>query len=146
MSKIEVPPLIGALLRHPAQTIHRRLVAELNAAGFSDLRLAHIAVLSYPGPEGRRPGELAEQAGMTKQAMNQLLQSLETLGYLRRSDDEEDGRARVVHFTDRGLAVWNKEYEILRDIEGEWRTTLGDGPFEQLKELLGDVWVSDLVP
>lgn len=146
MSKVEVPPLIGALLRHPAQTIHRRLVAELNAAGYTDLRLPHIAVLSYPGPEGRRPGELAEQAGMSKQAMNQLLLSLETLGYLQRSDDEEDGRARVVHFTDRGLAVWNKEYEILRQVEVEWRETLGAEPFEQLKKLLGDVWASDLVP
>ena len=28
--------LIGALLRVPAQAIHRRLIKELNAAGFED--------------------------------------------------------------------------------------------------------------
>ena len=146
MSKIEPPFLIGALFRVPGQVIHRRLVAGLNEAGFDDLRLPHIAVLSYPPPDGRRPTEMAEQANMSKQAMNQLLQSLEQLGYIQRSADEGDGRARVVHFTERGLAAWNKELEILTEIEAEWRKTLGEEAFEQLKKLLTDVWVSDLIP
>jgi hypothetical protein len=42
------------------------------------------AVRQFPGPEGVRPGLLAERAGMGKQAMNQLLRNLEGLGYLTR--------------------------------------------------------------
>jgi hypothetical protein len=72
--------LIGALLRVPSQAIHRRIIADLNRAGFDELRLPHIAVLQFPGPDGVRPGTLAERAGMSKQAMNQLLGSLEALG------------------------------------------------------------------
>jgi DNA-binding MarR family transcriptional regulator len=148
MSSIELPenPLIGALLRLPAQAIHRRLVADLNSAGFHELHLPHIAVFQYPGPDGCRPSELAERSGMSKQAMNQLLQSLEQLGYIRRRDSAEDGRARVVHFTERGHAAWNKIIEILLEIETEWRATLGDKHFDQLKDLLCEVWVSKLVP
>ena len=146
MSKLEPPWLIGALLRVPAQAIHRRLIVDLNEAGFDDLRLPHIAVLSYPGPDGCRPSELAERAGISKQAMNQLLQSLEQLGYIERSDAEEDGRARVVHLTERGNAAWFKEFEILAKIEDEWRAILGDKPFEQLKQLLAEVGVSDWIP
>jgi DNA-binding MarR family transcriptional regulator len=146
LSKIEPPWLIGALLRVPAQVIHRRLIADLNQAGFDDLRLPHIAVLSYPSADGCRPSELAERAGVSKQAMNQLLQSLEQLGYIRRSADETDGRARVVHFTERGLAAWYKEFEILAEIEAEWRAVLGDEAFEGLKKVLSDLWVSDLIP
>src|SRR3954447_11567284 len=86
--------LIGALLRVPAQAIHRRIINELNAAGFEDLRVPHMAVLQFPGPDGVRPGTLAERAGMSKQAMNQLLRSLEDLGYIVRSDAPEEGRAR----------------------------------------------------
>jgi DNA-binding MarR family transcriptional regulator len=134
------------LLRFPAQAIHRRLIADLNKAGFEDLRLPHMAVLQYPSPDGCRPIELAERAGMSKQAMNQLLQSLEELGYIQRSADEADGRARIVHFTERGRAAWNKIYEILVEIESEWRATLGERQFEELKALLREVWVSDLVP
>ena len=146
MSSLEPPPLIGALLRVPSQVIHRRLITDLNKAGFDDLRLPHIAVLSYPGPDGSRPSELAERAGMSKQAMNQLLQSLEQLGYIRRSEDEADGRARVVRLTDRGCAAWDEIHAILGEIEMEWRDALGAKEFEQLKRLLSRVWLSDLIP
>jgi DNA-binding MarR family transcriptional regulator len=145
MSKLEPPPLIGALLRFPSQAIHRRLIGDLNKAGFDDLRLPHIAVLQYPDPDGSRPSELAERAGISKQAMNQLLQSLEQLGYIRRVPDERDRRARIVRFTKRGRRVWNKIYEILVEIESEWRATLGANHFDRLKSLLYEVWASDLV-
>src|SRR5512142_3585882 len=78
--------LIGALLRVPAQAIQRRIIQELNAAGFDELSMPHMAVLQFPGPDGARPGTLAERAGMSKQAMNQRLRSLEGLGYIVRSN------------------------------------------------------------
>jgi DNA-binding MarR family transcriptional regulator len=140
-----VPPLIGALLRAPAQAIHRRLIAGLNNAGFDELKLPHMAVLQYPGPDGFRPSELAERAGMSKQAMNQLLQSLERYGYIQRGDAEDGGRARVVTSTERGRAAWDKMLEVLYDIERDWRETLGEERFAQLKHLLGEVWLTDLV-
>ena len=137
--------LIGALLRVPAQAIHRRLIAELNGAGFDDLRLPHMAVLQFPGPEGLRPGTLAERAGTSKQAMNQLLKSLEALGYLVRSDSRDGGRARIVRVTARGRAAYAKIHGILRDIEREWSAELGRGRFAELKRLLLRVWESPLI-
>jgi DNA-binding MarR family transcriptional regulator len=137
--------LIGALLRVPAQAIHRRIITELNAAGFDELRVPHMAVLQFPGPDAVRPGMLAERAGMSKQAMNQLLRSLEGLGYLARADAPHGGRARMVRLTKRGRAAYAKIHEILRDIEREWSAELGARQFAQLKELLRRVWESPLV-
>ena len=137
--------LIGALLRVPAQAIHRRIISELNAAGFDDLRVPHMAVLQFPGPDDVRPGVLAERAGMSKQAMNQLLRSLEALGYLARSDGPDEGRARVVRLTRRGRSAYAKIHEILGDIEHEWTAELGATPFADLKALLLRVWESPLV-
>jgi DNA-binding MarR family transcriptional regulator len=136
--------LIGALLRVPAQAIQRRIITELNAAGFEELRVPHMAVLQFPGPDGVRPGLLAERAGMSKQAMNQLLRSLEGLGYLVRSDAPDEGRARVVRFTRRGRAAYKKIHDILREIEREWRAVLGPRRFAELKRLLLRVWESPL--
>jgi len=136
--------LIGALLRVPAQAIHRRIIKELNAAGFEGLRVPHMAVLQFPGPDGARPGVLAERAGMSKQAMNQLLRSLEGLGYIVRSDAPDEGRARIIHFTKRGHAAYSKVHDILHDIEHEWSDELGPKDFAQLKELLSRVWGSPL--
>jgi DNA-binding MarR family transcriptional regulator len=136
--------LIGALLRVPAQAIQRRIITELNAAGFEELRVPHMPVLQFPGPDGARPGILAERAGMSKQAMNQLLRSLEALGYIARSDAPDEGRARIVRLTKRGRAAYAKIHEILRDIEHEWSAELGPRHFTQLKELLLRVWKSPL--
>ena len=137
--------LIGALLRVPAQAIHRRIITELNAAGFEELRVPHMAVLQFPGPDGMRPGVLAERAGMSKQAMNQLLRSLEGLGYLARSDAPDGGRARMVRLTKRGRSAYTKIHEILRDIEHQWSAELGPKQFSQLKALLLQVWKSPLL-
>jgi DNA-binding MarR family transcriptional regulator len=136
--------LIGALLRVPAQAIHRRLISELNGAGFHELRLPHMAVLQFPGPDGVRPGTLAERAGISKQAMNQLLGSLEEYGYIVRSDDPHEGRARIIRFTKRGHSASAKIHDVLRDIEREWSAELGPQRFTQLKELLLRVWESRL--
>lgn len=136
--------LIGALLRVPAQAIQRRIITELNAAGFEELRVPHMAVLQFPGPDGVRPGTLADRAGMSKQAINQLLRSLEGLGYIVRSDGADEGRARIIRLTKRGRAAYSKIHEILRDIEREWSSQLGPKPFAQLKELLFRVWESPL--
>jgi DNA-binding MarR family transcriptional regulator len=137
--------LIGAMLRIPAQAIHLRIIHELNKAGFEDLSLPHIAVLQYPGPDGVRPGKLAERAGMSKQAMNQLLRSLEAMGYLVRHEEQNGGRLRVVRFTTRGQNAYFRIMEILREVEEEWSTVLGAKEFSQLKRLLYRVWQSDLV-
>lgn len=137
--------LIGALLRVPGQVIQRRIIKELNAAGFQELLVPHMAVLQFPGPDGVRPGMLAERAGMSKQAMNQLLRSLENVGYIVRSNAPDEGRARVVRLTKRGHAASAKIHEILRVIEREWSAELGPKHFNRLKALLLRVWKSPLV-
>lgn len=137
--------LIGALLRVPAQTIQRRIIRDLNDAGFDGLTMAHMPALQFPGPDGVRPGTLAERAGMSKQAMNRILGSLEDLGYLVRSDSPDEGRARIVRFTRRGHAAYAKILDILREIERDWSAELGPRDFNELKKLLLRVWNSQLV-
>ncbi len=137
--------LIGALLRVPAQAIHRHIILGLNAAGFDELRLPHIAVLQFPGPDGVSPSILAERAGISKQAMNQLLRSLEDLGYIVRSDAPDEGRMRIVRFTKRGRAAYAKIIDLLRVIEQQWSGELGPKQFARLKKMLGRVWNSPLV-
>jgi DNA-binding MarR family transcriptional regulator len=137
--------LIGALLRVPAEAIQRRIIKELNAAGFDGLIMPHMAIFRFPGPDGVRPGVLAERAGMSKQAMNRLLGSLEDLGYLLRSDAPDEGRARIVHFTKRGHAAYAKAIEVLREVEREWSEELGPKDLAHLKSLLFRVWESPLI-
>jgi DNA-binding MarR family transcriptional regulator len=130
------PPLIGALLRMPADAVVARILLDLHNAGFTDLVPAHFAVLRYPGPENRRPSELAAEAGMSKQAMNYLLGQMQRLGYLIRDDDPDDQRFKRVHLTERGHAVARTIRESVAAIESELEQEIGPAPFDQLRELL----------
>ena len=137
--------LIGALLSVPALAVQRRIIHELNQAGFTELQLFHIPVLRFPGPHGQRPGVLAERAGISKQAMNKLLGSLEASGYLERADLPGEGRARIINFTKRGHAAYAEIFQILKRIEREWSAELGPRNFAQLKKLLARVYTSPLI-
>jgi DNA-binding MarR family transcriptional regulator len=133
--------MIGALVRRPTEAVHRRILREAIAAGFTDLVPAHLAVLRYPGPDGRRPSDLAGEAGMSKQAMNYLLGQLEDLGYLARTDDPEDQRSKRVQLTERGKALRRKIRRTVRKIEQELEAELGSDSYAQLRELL--VWLNE---
>jgi DNA-binding MarR family transcriptional regulator len=130
------PPLIGALLRTPFETVRERMLAGLHARGFSDLTAAHLDVFQYPGPENERPSELAEHVRMTKQALNYLLGQLEGLGYLTRRVDAEDQRYKRVHLTARGHAAVRAIREIVLEVEADWEQQLGPRRFAQLRDLL----------
>ena len=130
------PPLLGALLRRPAEAVHLRILREADHAGFTDLVPAHMAVLRYPGPDGRRPSDLAAEVGATKQAMNYLLGQLERLGYLERREDPDDHRSKRVHLTERGRTLCSVIRRAVTDVERELEDELGTRSFAQLRTLL----------
>src|SRR5437764_14052130 len=90
------PPLIGALLRTPFETVRDRMLAGLHQRGYTDLIAAHLNVLQYPGPDNVRPSDLAARTRMSKQALNYLLGQLQELGYLTRKEDDTDQRSKRI--------------------------------------------------
>jgi DNA-binding MarR family transcriptional regulator len=120
----------------PLDAVLARILRELHNAGFTDLVPAHLAVLRYPGPENRRPSELATQARMTKQAMNYLLGQMQQLGYLTRDDDPDDQRFKRVRLTERGHAAGRAIRESVAELEAELEQELGPARFDQLRQLL----------
>ena len=133
------PPLIGALLRMPWESILERLLAGLRERGFTDLGASHLSVLQWPGPDDLRPSELAAQSRMSKQALNYLLGQLERLGYLERRDDPRDQRFKRIALTRRGKRAALAMRDIVRDVETEWEQQLGRERFAELRLLLTDL-------
>jgi DNA-binding MarR family transcriptional regulator len=130
------PPLIGALLRIPFETVRDQMLAGLHERGYSDLSAAHLDVFQYPGPENQRPSELATNTRMSKQALNYLLGQLQQLGYLTRETDDSDQRSKRIHLTPRGHAAITAIRDIVQQIEATWEQQLGHRKFAQLRNLL----------
>lgn len=141
---IAVTPLIGSLLRLPHEVVVARLLTTLQRNGF-DMTLTELGVFLYPGPEGRRPIDLARQCNMTRQAMNYVLAGLERRGYIDRQAGVS-AAARAVRMTERGWEAIAQIRSCLAAIEHEWASHLGSQRFKSLRESLYDlsVWLGKL--
>src|SRR5881396_3788814 len=130
------PPLIGALLRQPWETVQQLMLERLHERGFDDLDTAHLNVFQYPGPQGARPSDLAARLRISKQALNYLLGELERLGYLERRPDPDDLRSKRVALTSRGIAAVDAIRAAVADVESAWAERLGPERFAALREFL----------
>jgi DNA-binding MarR family transcriptional regulator len=136
--------MIGALLRLPHEAVVARIQAALAGEGL-DITPSELGVFLFPGPEGRRPIDLARQCAMTRQAMNYVLAGLERRAYIERHD-AANANGRVVRITERG----RKTIRVIRGevaaIEREWAGHLGARRFLALRSTLGElaVWLGKL--
>jgi DNA-binding MarR family transcriptional regulator len=133
------PPLIGALLRMPWETVQQHMLERLHERGFDDFDAAYLNVFQYPGPQGARPSELAARLRISKQALNYLLGELERLGYLDRRQDPEDLRSKRIALTARGTSAIGVIREAVGEMEARWSQQLGPRRFAQLRNLLVDL-------
>jgi DNA-binding MarR family transcriptional regulator len=129
----------------PLDAVLARMLAGLHTAGFTDVVPAHLSVLRYPGPQGRRPSDLAAETGMTKQATNYLLGELERLGYLVREEDPEDRRSKRIGLTPRGMAAAQDIRKTVRQVEADLERELGTEDFARLRLLLAGLNATDFV-
>jgi DNA-binding MarR family transcriptional regulator len=134
------PPVpIGALLRFGLHEIRSRIYEGVRAAGFDDLRPAHVTLFRWPGPDGRRPTEIASDVQLSKQRVNDLLRELEARGYLGLEPDPSDSRARIVRLTPRGRDVHEVAVAVHARIEDEWAAVVGEARYRSARAALVDL-------
>jgi DNA-binding MarR family transcriptional regulator len=135
----EERPNVGKLLAGPYFLLVEALDRRLGEGGFADVRPAHGTVFQVIDEAGTRVTELAARAGMTKQAMTELVVHLEAAGYLERVPDPSDGRARLVRLTRRGWECIAYARAAIADIEVEWAAVIGPARLAEIKEALGEL-------
>ncbi len=97
-----------------------------NLAARDQVGAAHIHITRHLAVGGSRLTDLALSAGMSKQAMGDLVDQCEAWGIVRREPDPYDRRARRVVFTESGLA-WLEAFRCaVVQAEDEFRQAVGD--------------------
>lgn len=127
---------VGLLLFIPYRAMETRVFTALAAAGFDDFTPAQARVMQRIGPDGTRLTELAEAAQVTKQTAGFLVDQLERAGYVRRTPDPSDARARLVRVAERGTAARPVAEAAVAQVEREWRAHLGERRWAQLRDAL----------
>ena len=131
-----VPENLAILLREPFRAMTAELMARLAERGHPQVRFPHGNVFQFLDDDGTRVGVLAERAGVTKQAMAQLVAHLEEHGYVERVADPGDRRAKLVRATARGREVFAVARELMAEVDERLRERLGEAKLRQLRALL----------
>ncbi|MBV8620237.1 MAG: winged helix-turn-helix transcriptional regulator [Curvibacter sp.] len=127
---------LGRLMGHALRRFDDRVLALMahnievplalsNLAARAQVSAAHIHITRHLALEGSRLTELAASAGMSKQAMADLVDQCEAWDLVRREPDPLDARARRICFTDTGLAWLQAFREAVQQAEAEFREAVG---------------------
>jgi DNA-binding MarR family transcriptional regulator len=128
---------LGRLLGHAARRFDERVLelmahnvevplALSNLAARGQVSAAHVHITRHVALQGSRLTDLARQAGMTKQAMGDLVDQCEAWGLVTREPDPRDARGRMVRFTPAGLAWLHAFQDAVAQAESEFRQEVGD--------------------
>ncbi len=127
---------LGRLLGHALRRFDARVLqlmasdvqvplALSNLAARDQVGAAHIHITRHLALGGSRLTTLAASAGMSKQAMGDLVNQCEAWGLVTRQADSQDARARQVVFTRDGL-LWLQAFKnAVTQAEAEFRQAVG---------------------
>jgi DNA-binding MarR family transcriptional regulator len=148
LDPISPPPRpLPALLTGVKLAAVDKLRDRIAEAGHPNIREGHGCVFGFIDIDnGSRLTELAASAGFTKQAVGEAVTELERLGYLTRVPDPQDGRAKIIKLTDRGLDVVIKGRRIFAEIEREWAEQIGPELMASFREAATRIAALEGVP
>lgn len=127
-----------ALLGQAYSLLGFRIVEGVVGAGHP-IKPRYSAVFGQfdPGsPPARRATDLARGAGMSPQAMGELLDEMESLGYLRRDADPSDRRAKLISMTPLGVEALQAGGRAIGGLESDIARLLGEEGRAELRRLL----------
>ena len=130
-----LPALLDDLASSSFSEFHERITE----AGHPAIRPGHGCVFRFIHQGGSRLTELAESSGLSKQAVGEVVDDLEKLGYVERAQDPQDGRAKVIRLTERGADAQRTALEIFADIERDFAERYGAERVATMRELLEEI-------
>jgi DNA-binding MarR family transcriptional regulator len=119
------PSNLAVLLRDAYLTLNDLVIARLAEKGHTAVRPAHSAVFQHLDDTGTTVSTLAARAQMTKQAMAELVGHLERHGYVVRTPDPTDRRAKLVAPTAAGREVVAIAQGLVPEVEQNVDAALG---------------------
>ena len=130
---------LPSLLDHVKELAVAELHERLSDEGFPEIRPGHGRVFRFIEPDGSRLTDIAERAGLTKQAMGEMVSDLEQLGHVQRASCPDDGRAKIIHLTERGRQAVAAAERIFADIEARWAKRVGERRMATLRATLTEL-------
>jgi DNA-binding MarR family transcriptional regulator len=140
MSRAQVPrldrkPLI-ALVDRANRALQTDMVRRAHADGHTEVKMAHNSVFGTLHAEGARAADMAARAGITRQSMGEVIRDMVALDLLEMRSDPNDGRAKVVTYSEHGLAVAADGFGYLGELERRFADEFGEDEYAVARDVL----------
>src|SRR3954470_15191908 len=129
-------PDFAILVMGVARVVTDRLDVAVARAGVEDMRPSFGFVIRALAEQDRTLTELAELLAVTKQAAIKVVDDMEERGFVERTPDPADRRAKVLRLTDKGKRVRKAALAASRRMEAELRRDLGEDDVDALRAAL----------
>jgi DNA-binding MarR family transcriptional regulator len=131
----ERAPLI-VLVERANRALQLHMVRAAQRWGYPEARPAHNAVFGRLPSTGARASDLAAHAGITRQSMGELIREMVGLGILEMGPDPTDRRAKLVTYTEAGLAQAREGRRHLAALEDRFAEEFGAAEYETTRSVL----------
>ena len=111
-----------------------KLRARLQQRGWPSITRSQSMVLANVANGVTRASRLAENLGVTRQAMSQLLADMVKKGLIELIPDPDHGRAQLVQFAPQADGIREDARRVLRDLEAELEVSIGAQQMASLRQ------------
>jgi DNA-binding MarR family transcriptional regulator len=130
---------VGWLLWRATERWKGEFDAGLVEIGYPWAAEARANIIMHVGRSGIRQSELVRRMGLSKQAVQQLLDDLVKDGVVERKADAEDRRGNLIVFTAAGRKLLADANRVKRAIEARYRAVLGPDRFSEFMSMLEEL-------
>lgn len=131
---------LGRLLLNAFRWVDALFESRMRARGWKHLPRSNSLVLPHLMSGGIRPADIAKKAGVTRQAIHQVVEDLENLGLIEMQADPKDRRSKLVVITSRGRKFDAAVHEVSTEIEELLSARIGLVAVSNLRMGLGADW------
>lgn len=117
------------------ENLRRRLAEQ----GWPPVTRSQSLVLGNVATGVTRPSRIAENLGVSRQAMSQLLGEMVSAGLIELAPDPDDKRAQRIQFAAAGAQIREVAQQILRDLEAEVEGAIGAPQMASLRAALARI-------
>lgn len=136
-----LPPVpLSLLMLNATKWINQSVLRLMAAKGYSGLSEPHLNLLANLDCGITKASSVAQQMGVSRQAIYRTTNELQTLGILTLEEDPNRRNQKRIVMTDKGMQLALDARETLLDLEAELVNRLGRSEFTDLRAILEADW------
>jgi DNA-binding MarR family transcriptional regulator len=133
--RLDRKPLIS-LVERANRALQSDMVRRAHADGHTEVKMAHNSVFGHLHTDGARAADMAVRAGITRQSMGEVIRDMVALDLVEMRSDPNDGRAKVVTYSEHGMAVAGDGFAYLGELERRFAEEFGEEEYAIARDVL----------